>query len=355
MRTIGVEEEFLLVDASGHPVGVAGDAADGILVELELKEQMLETGTPPSSTARELAEHLGHRRRAAALAASDAGARLVALATSPRAATSSVTAKRRYQHILAEFGLTAREQLTCGCHVHVQIADADEGVAVLDRIGPWLPTLLALSANSPFWQGEDTGYASYRSQVWQRWPTAGPTDAFGSSATYSAVVDGLIASGAALDAGMVYFDARLSQRYPTVELRVADVCLRPQDALLVAILARALVETAARSALDVVPAIGHRPELVRAATWRAARSGLDGPLVQPLTQLQVDAPAAVDAFLGQLRPVLVEQREWDLVNDLWSRLRARGTGAHEQREWVRHGFAALLKRAAEATVDVHPR
>lgn len=354
MRTVGVEEEFLLVDASGHPVGVAGAAADGILVELELKEQMLETGTPPSHTARELAEHLGHRRRAAALAARDAGARLVALGTSPRPVTSSVTAKRRYQHIVAEFGLTAREQLTCGCHVHVEIADADEGVAVLDRIGPWLPSLLALSANSPFWQGEDTGYASYRSQVWQRWPTAGPTDTFGSAATYTTVVDGLIASGAALDGGMVYFDARLSRRYPTVEVRVADVCLRPQDALLVAVLARALVETAARGALEVGPAIGNRAELLRAATWRAGRSGLDGPLLHPLTLSEGDACEVVGALLAQLRPVLVEQAEWDLVNDLWSRLRVRGTGAREQRAWAQDGFTAVLSRAADATLGADP-
>src|SRR5205823_2819883 len=136
---------------------------------------------------------------------------------------------------LAElFGLTAHEQLTCGCHVHVGISDADEGVAVLDRAGPWLATLLALSANSPFWQGRDSEYASFRYQVWGRWPSSGPTGPFGTSQAYRETIEQMVGSGTLIDPGMVYFDARLSERYPTVEIRIADVCLRSEDAVTVA-------------------------------------------------------------------------------------------------------------------------
>jgi len=137
------------------------------------------------------------------------------------------------------FGLTAHEQLTCGCHVHVGISDADEGVAVLDRVGPWLATLLALSANSPFWQGRDSEYASFRYQVWGRWPSSGPAGPFGTSRAYRETIEQMVDSGTLIDPGMVYFDARLSERYPTVEIRIADVCLRAEDAVLVAALARA--------------------------------------------------------------------------------------------------------------------
>lgn len=223
MRTVGVEEEFLLVDEVGAPVGLAQDAAGGG-VQRELKEEMLETGTDPCLTLEELDGDVRKQRRAAATAAESAGARLAALATSPLPVTSSVTAAFRYRRIAAEYGLTAREQLTCGCHVHVQVADDEEGVAVLDRIGPWLPVLLAMSSNSPFWNGVDSGYASYRSQVWQRWPTSGPTGTFGSAAAYHQVIDDIVATGSALDKAMIYFDARLSERYPTLEIRVADVC-----------------------------------------------------------------------------------------------------------------------------------
>lgn len=110
----------------------------------------------------------------------------------------------RYLEAWAKFGLTAREQLTSGCHVHVAVADDDEGVAAMDRIGPWLSVLLAQSANSPYW---------------------GPARAFGTAGAYHEVVDTLVSTGTILDQDVVYFDARLSTRYPTVEIRIADVCL----------------------------------------------------------------------------------------------------------------------------------
>lgn len=350
MRTVGVEEEFLLVAADGSPVALAQAVATGG-VQLELKEQMLETGTEPCLQAADLNREVRRQRRAAASAASAAGARLAALATSPLPVTSSVTARFRYHRIAAEYGLTAREQLTCGCHVHVAVADDDEGVAVLDRIGPWLPVLLAMSANSPFWQGEDTGYASYRSQVWQRWPTAGPTGPFGSGAAYREVAAGLVASGAALDKAMIYFDARLSDRYPTLEIRVADVCLRPEDAVLLAILARALVETAARAAHAGGPPAQVRPELLRAAGWRAGRAGLRGPLVHPLTQAQAPAAEVVAALLDLLAPVLAEHSETQCVADAWQALLVRGTGAEEQRAWAADGLAQVVERAVAATTE----
>ena len=131
----------------------------------------------------------------------------------------------RYQWMEEQFGLTTQEQLTCGCHVHVSVASDDEGVAVVDRIQPWLPVLTALSGNSPYWQGNDTLYSSYRSRVWGRWPMSGPTAVFGSAERYHAQVDDMVTSGVVRDRGMIYFDARLSHRYPTVEIRVADVCL----------------------------------------------------------------------------------------------------------------------------------
>src|SRR6202034_3033909 len=135
------------------------------------------------------------------------------------------------------FGLTAQEQLTCGCHVHVEISSEEEGVATLARIRPWLPVLLALSANSPFWQGRDSAYASFRYQAWSRWPSAGVTEAFGSAEVYRQTVQQMVSTGALLDSGMVYFDARLSEHYPTLEVRVSDVCLYADDAALIAALA----------------------------------------------------------------------------------------------------------------------
>ena len=187
------------------------------------------------------------RRRLLAEAARDQGARLLVTGTSPVPGRATPTDDQRYDRMNAAFAVVARQQLSCGMHVHVAVASRAEGVAVLDRIRPWLSVLIALSANSPFSGGHDTGYASYRSVLWGQWPTATVTEAFGDEAGYDDVIDAVIASGAALDHGMIYFEARLSASYPTVEIRVADVCLDVDDAVTVAGLARGLVEACGAS------------------------------------------------------------------------------------------------------------
>src|SRR5919107_1779987 len=119
-------------------------------------------------------------------------------------------------------------------HVHVEVADEEEAVAVVDGVRPWLPVLLAVSANSPFWHGRDTGHASWRSQVWGRWPTGGPREALRGLTEYRETARLLQEWGAAMDDAMLYFDVRLAAALPTVEVRVADVCTDVDDAVLVA-------------------------------------------------------------------------------------------------------------------------
>jgi carboxylate-amine ligase len=254
--------------------------------------------------------------------------------------------------MVEEFGILGREQLTCGCHVHVEVGSDEEGVAVLDRIRPWLAVLLALSANSPFWQDHDTGFASYRHELWGRWPSAGPTEIFGSAARYRDVVAALVATPALLDRKMVYFDARLSDRYPTVEIRVADVCLQVEDAALLAALGRALVDTAAAAwrrgeAPDPV-----RTELLRAASWTASRSGLDDRLLHPADRRPVPAARAVDALLEHTRAALAAAGDLDFARAGLAALAERGTGARRQRAWQAAGLdrAEVVLAAVEMTV-----
>jgi len=288
VRSVGVEEELLLVAAeTGQPLAVAesalkaacqaGDHGDGAdaepgprALEFELQRQQLETATKPCRFLSELREELRQGRARAAAAAAKAGARVAALATSPVQVEPELVRKGRYLMMAQEYGLTAHEQLTCGCHVHVGISSPDEGVAVLDRIRPWLPVLLALSANSPYWQGQDSGYASFRYQAWSRWPTAGPTDAFGTVETYRRTVREMVGTGTLLDSGMVYFDARLSEHYPTLEIRAADVPMTAEESALLAALVRALVATATAAVDRGDPGPVIPGELLRLAYWRAA-------------------------------------------------------------------------------------
>lgn len=335
MRTMGVEEELLLVDAVTGAIRSSADAVlrtagdDGLTTELQ--QEQLETGTRPTTNLEELfADIVGLRRRAGE-AAAKLGAGIAAIGTSPLPVAPQVTPHSRYMKMVERFALTAVEQLTCGCHVHVGVDDDDEAVAVLDRIRIWLPVLLALSANSPFWQGRDTRYASFRSQAQSRWPSAGPQAPFGSAENYHDVVALMIGSGTVLDAGMIYFDARLSANYPTVEVRAADVCRRPEDATLVAALARGLVETASRDWKA-----GREPEamptaLLRLASWRAGRSGLADYLVHPCTGRPAAAREVVADLLGYVQPALSDLGDLTLVRELLAALLDRGNGSVAQR------------------------
>ena len=158
-------------------------------------------------------------------------------------AEMQVTQTARYRQMLADYQLLAREQLICGTQVHIGLEDRDESVAVANRVSPYLPTLLALSASSPFWSdGSDTGYSSVRTLVWQRWPTTGLAAPVSSAAEYDRLVNDLVASGVITDEGMVYFDVRPANAAPTLELRVCDSCPSVDTIVLIAGLFRALVE-----------------------------------------------------------------------------------------------------------------
>lgn len=352
VRTVGVEEELLLVDAdTAEPRAVAGALLAGQTARIpvaELQQQQLETNTDPCATLDELlCEIRGWRRRAAELAVLQ-DAEVAALATSPLPVAPELTPKGRYRRMARAFGLTAQEQLTCGCHIHVQVDSAEEGVAVLDRIRPWLAPLLALSTNSPLWQSRDTGYASYRYQVFGRWPTTGPQELFGSTEGYRHAVAELLATGTLLDQGMVYFDARLSARYPTVEVRICDVCPQAEDTVLIAALVRALVETAAREWYDAHPAAEASAALLRLAAWRASRSGLTGALVRPSTHRPAAARDVIEELLAHVEEALKDAGDLAFVRGGVERLLACGTGARWQREVHQRGGPAAVVREAVA-------
>ncbi len=333
LRKIGVEEELMLVDpATGQLTAVsqhavlANDSAQE--VEQELFLQQIETSTPPCERADDLLVGLRAGRRAVGEAAAAAGARAVAMPTPVLHEDSEdFTPKSRYRHIQAEYGEMARQALVCAMHMHVDVASEEEAVRVVDGIRPWLPPLVALAANSPYWQGRDTGHASWRSQVWSRWPTAGAAQPFGDLATYRAVSEQMLGWGAGLDAGMLYFDVRLSEAYPTVEIRVADVCTDVEDAAVVALLARSLVATIAAGTAPPT----WRADLLRVAGWRAARHGIAGDLVHPVDGSTASPRAVVGSVVEFCRDALDEHGDLELVTEGFERMAARGNGATRQR------------------------
>ncbi|WP_432571860.1 carboxylate-amine ligase [Kineococcus sp. SYSU DK005] len=355
-RTVGVEEEHLLADPVDGTARPDAPRVLGVLApgrgQSELQREQVETGSAPQTSLAELRADLLARRRELAAAAGAGGAALLALGTHPLGGVPTLSAGERYERLRERFGLLSREQLTCGCHVHVGVADRDEGAAVLDRLRPWAPVLLALSANSPFWQGLDTGHASYRSRVWDRWPTAGPTDAVGDAAGYDALVRRALATGVPLDTGMLYFDVRLSARYPTVEVRVADVCLRVDDAVVLAGLVRALADTAVAAHRAGRPVPEARVEVLRLASWRASCDGVDGELVHPLTGTPRPAAQVVGDLLEHVAPALAAAGDEALVREGVAAVLRRGSGARWQRAVAAaEGVPGMLRHAARLTLD----
>jgi glutamate---cysteine ligase / carboxylate-amine ligase len=377
-RKIGIEEELMLVDPEtsaltavsqkavrAHEQGSMGSPADVSVgsgepgVEQELFLQQIETDTAPRDCAEDLLEELRRGRRAVGEAARAAGAAAVAMPTpvliDPE---QNVTPKPRYQRIYEEFGELSRQSLVCAMHMHVDIADDDEGIAVIDRIRPWLPVLLAISANSPYWRGADTGYASWRSQIWSRWPSNGTAEPFGDADTYRTTAQRLVEWGAAFDPGMIYFDARLAERYPTVEIRVADVCTRIDEAVMLAGLSRALVRACHEKAESGEPYPKTRPEVLRSAHWVASRHGLDAKLVDVEAERAVPAREEIENLLAFTRPALEEHGDWEEVSALVYETLERGNGATRQREAYARGgrledvVDALVEETAQGSMPV---
>jgi carboxylate-amine ligase len=360
MRTVGVEEELLVVDPvrwrpaplGDEVVDAAAEPGSSEPVEHEFKQEQVEIASEPRRELDDLLADLVRSRAVAAASARSVGAEIAAIATNPGKLRPRPTQDERYLRMVEEFGLLAREQLTCGQHVHVSVCSRAEGVAILDRIRGWLPVLLALSANSPFWQQQDTGYASFRSVLWGRWPSAGPMPVYRDEAGYDAAVREQLSSGSALDDGMIYFDARLSARYPTVEIRVADVCTDVADAVLLAALARALADTAAASwrAGELPPQIS--TALLRGASWRAARWGMSGRLLDPHSGTPRPAWSVIETLLGLVEPALRACGDLDRVTGSLERIRRHGTGAERQRavRASRRSLDAVLADAVTRTL-----
>ncbi len=310
-------------------------------MDQEFKLSQVETGTSVCRTLDELSDELARLRATIAAAAERAGARVAAAGTHPFSHWSEeghqVTPDEAYRGLERDYQRLAREKTICGCHVHVGIDDPEAAIQVMNRVRPWLSTLLALSVNSPFWLGEDTGYGSFRTEIWWRWPTAGTPEPFASRGEYDRFVDVLLRTGSIDDRARLHWDVRPSPRYPTLEFRVTDVCLTVDDAVAVAGLVRGLVRTCFAQALNDEPAPNPRAQLVRMAMWRAERYGLEGTLVDVLGEQAVPAGEMVENLLGFVRPALEEHDEWEVVSGLVHQVVEGGTGAARQRRAFERG------------------
>ncbi|MCM6772323.1 glutamate--cysteine ligase [Nocardia sp. CDC159] len=357
--TVGVEEEFLLVDGNtGTPVArnleVARAATEiGIELQLELSSCQVEASTGVHTEAAALLRELRELRRTIADCAEKNSARLLAVALPPTVPPLlPITETPRYRRIADRFGVLAQETALCGCHVHIAIPNRATAIEVSNFLRPRLPLFLALTANSAIHRDAETGYASWRSVQWRRWPSAGPPPHFMSVEHYEATVRTMQAAGIILDPQMVYWDVRPSVTYPTVEIRISDVPATVEETVLLATLIRASVMTALTHLAEGRSAPIVAPELLHAAYWRAAHTGLTADLLDPLDARVAPARVLLGELVDEIAPALDRLGESERVNRSLTTVFAHGNGAIRQVRAFRrrHRTEDVIAAMAEATL-----
>ncbi|HVF14659.1 MAG TPA: glutamate--cysteine ligase [Acidimicrobiales bacterium] len=345
--TLGVEEEFFVVDVGTRQLVDAtpllasvGGRRDGYPSYAdEFRTSMLESRTSACRSLDELRSELCRLRQGLVGAAGSAGQGIVAAGSVPLAdwRTQPINPHPRFKRVVDVYARLALEHVVCGCHVHVGIDDRDLTVQVMNRVRPWLPVLLALSASSPFWMGEATGYASYRSVVFARWPVSGIPGSFASFAEYVRVMELVVGTEAAADKRQVFDDVRPGIPHPTLEFRIADSCTRVDEVIVVAALCRALVEVCLDEVAGEAPGPGVRTELLRAARWRASRFGLADRLVDPVSGALLPAASVVDQLLAFVRGGLEQAGDWEEVSMLVTEMQRVGSSAQRQQRVFAEG------------------
>lgn len=287
--TVGIEEEYLLVDRVTR--NLVGDPPPEFMEALkerlddqvspELLRCQVEIGTRPASCLKEAARELKALRRAVVEAAADIDAAPIAASTHPFAdwTPQRATDKERYTRLFSDIGAPAQRMLICGQHVHVGLEDDALRIDLLNQARYFLPHLLCLTTSSPFWRGRDTGLKSYRLAAFDEMPRTGIPEPFYSYGEYQRHVAMLVDNGIIEDASKLWWDIRPSARFPTLELRICDICTRADDAITVTALFVSLLRHLWRLKIRNVTWRRYSTMLIAENRWRAQRYGSDGALL----------------------------------------------------------------------------
>jgi carboxylate-amine ligase len=356
--TVGVEEEYQLVDARSGDLKsrarwvIAGDWTGE--VKPEMQEHTIEVETRVCEGTECLGDDLARVRFQASVAAAAEGLRIVAAGTHPFGAASGhgFTQKEVYAAIREEYRELAETQSIFGMHVHVGVPEGVDRTRVANAARFYLPHLLAATASSPFYQGRDTGYCSFRTLLWRRWPRSGAPPRFESVAELELLLRWLTETECLDGPGRLYWDLRPHHRYPTVEFRAADVTPRLEDAVAAAALARAVVAGVVEGVLREPPLPGAVAQaLLGENSWRAARDGTDAVFVDLFAREPRTVPAreAVLELAERLRPLAAELGDGGSL-DMLAPLFERGCAARRMRE-AAAAMGGDLARLALWTAD----
>jgi len=360
--SLGIEEEYLLVDR--HTRQLATDPPEALFnacakrlpnqVTHEFLRSQIEIGTPVCRDITEARAQLGELRQQVAAIAAQFDLAIIAAATHPLAfwCDQQHTPQARYDLLAEDLQGVVRRLVTCGMHVHVGIDDDDLRIDLMNQCVYFLPHLLALSTSSPFWGGDDTGLKSYRLSVFNELPRTGLPDRFNSYAEYQRHVDVLTRTGLIKDASMLWWDLRPSCKYPTLEMRITDVCTSLDDAIAIAALYQATLRMLYNLRSRNQRWRQYAPMLIHENRWRAQRYGTDEGMIDFGQSHKLPFPQLLDEWLEMIDEA-AQQLDCQSAVQQARAILARGTSADRQRQ---HYDAALNQglspqQAMETVVD----
>ena len=361
--SVGIEEEYLLVDRQTRDL--ASDPPESFLercqkvlagqVSPEFLRSQVEVGTRVCKTLSEARDDLAHLRRTVAGVATEHGLGLMAASTHPFAKwhEQKHTPHDRYNSLARDMQAVARRLLICGMHVHVGIEDDESRIDLMNQFGYFLPHLLALSCSSPFWFGENTGLKCFRLTIFDGMPRNGLPEQFDSFSEYSRHVDLMVQAGVIEDATRIWWDVRPSARYPTIEMRITDVCTNLEDAICIAALTVCLLRMLYRLRRENKRWRIYRPMLLRENRWRAMRYSFDEGLVD----FGKSEVVAYGALIAELIEIIQEDAEaLECVPEVVhaNTILQRGTSAHRQIAAYEEALdkGASVHEALQSVVDM---
>ncbi len=361
--TVGIEEEYLLVDPDSRDLIREAPPTMLAACEKALQDQVtpeflqcqIEVGTRVCASIAAARDDLAHLRRTVAAVAREHGVRVIAASTHPFATwgMQKRTSKERYEIIEQDLQEVVRRLMISGMHVHVAIEDDDLRIDLMNQVVYILPHLLALSTSSPFWQGHETGLKSYRIAVWDEMPRTGLPAHFDSFGEFERHVNVLVSAGLIEDGTKLWWDVRPSVRFPTLEMRMCDICTRLEDTICITALYRCWLHMLYRLRMNNQRWRFYGPMLVNENRWRAQRYGIDRGLVD-------FGKGAVVPYADLLEEILSLVREdaehFECVAEVEHarEVLARGTSAHRQLATYHDALSrgASDREALEAVVDM---
>ena len=336
--TLGIEEEYQVIDpktfeltSHQQKIVVEADKVMKDQVKAEMHQAVVEVGTNICQNIDDARKQVTFLRKNCCEIARNLGYRIAAAGTHPFSAWQAqlLTPDPRYDNIIAELQDTARSNLIFGLHVHVGIEDRNRSVQLVNSLRYFLPHIFALSTNSPFWEGRNTGFKSYRSKVFDKFPRTGIPDLFGSLAEYENFLNLLVKTNCIDNAKKIWWDIRVHPFFPTVEIRICDIPMTIDETIAIAALIQAITAKLYKLREDNLSFISYKKSLINENKWRASRYGLDGKLIDFGKEMEVDTRSLIMEMLDFVDDVvddLGSRHELEYINQILE----MGTGADRQ-------------------------